>query len=519
MKTNFNFNRPTGFNRNEEKFLMPLILELEKLIKNTQTKYLYNTIKLPSNQRRTLAALIIELAEDLHNNIGLWDSVEYYNKQLFNTPLPLFVERENEITEMFDINRIKYFIYTIFFEFNEELIIAPSHNDLNFLAQKVSSFLTEKFKDIPRLSGVKEFLSLPNNFGWEVKQKLFWLGTSSYLFRTSFHRFIIETNKGKMEIPAIDDFLCQETTIWSGLGVIDILAKALDLPEKRANDLRNWYERYVSYYRVISTSEITITLENIINKIKYVVRSDREIIEAFKIGDIYLGGLVPYGDFWYWSGAQYCLADVKQEVLEKLKNEFIKISSLIVYRYDKKLLDKAIASLKLQHLEFLNYFGSDLITFKDALSMAAALQKKERERYEAMPSKELEAHMKKHGLENPFPRMDLSKELLESENGVAVHFNSDEGIEMMFHFSDLSSGLKKAGKSLTEDEHEAIRNFITSESISPNFVRKLVGQYGTKSINNSFLINPEMRILDYLLHRYKGKYFRNKYPNLSLVVD
>lgn len=519
MKTNFNLNRPIGFNRNEEKFLVPIILELEKLIKNTQTKYLYHTIKLPSNQRRSLAELIVELAEDLHNDIGLWNSVEYYNKQLFNTPLPLFVEKENEITGMFDINRIKYFIYTLFFEFNEDLIIAPTHKDLDLLAQKVSLFLTENFKNIPKLSGIKEFLSLPNDFGWDVKQKLFWLGTCSYLFRTSFHRYIIEMNKGKMEIPAIDNFLCQETTIWSGLGVIDILAKTLDLSERNTSDIRNWYERYISYYRVISKSEITVTLENLINKTKYLVHSIGIDNEIFKIGDIFLGGLVPYDEFWYWSGAQYSFGNVEHNALEELKNVFIKTSSLIVYRYDKKLLSKAKDGLKKLHEEFINYFGSDLITFKDGLSMVAALQKKERERYELLPPNELEAHKKKHGLVNPFPRMDIPKELLESENGVAVYFDFDEGIEMMFNFEALSSGLKKAGKDLTEDELEAIRNFITSDSISPNFVRSVVSQYGAKSINNSFLINQEMNILQYLLHRYKGKYFRNIYPNLSMVSD
>lgn len=519
MKTDFNINRPSGFDYKEEKFLVPLINEMEKLIKKTQVKYLNDSIKLQSKQRRDLASLVIELAEDLHNNLGLWDSVEYYNQQMFNTPLPLFVGSGKETTEVFDVNRIKYFIYNLFFEFNEDLIIAPTHKDLDYLAKNISAFLTAKFKSVPKVSSVKEFLLLPNDFGWEVKQKLFWLGTSSYLFRESFHRYITEMNKGKMDIPAIDDFLCQENTIWSGLGVIDILAKTLNLPEKMANDVRGWYERYFSFYRVISTTEITLTLENIVNDTIYRVHSIGEMNKTFKDGYVFWGALVKYGDFWYWSGVQHNYEVVEQNFLEKLKNEYIKNSPRIVYRYDKKLLEKAKENLHTQLQKFLNYFGSDLVTFKDGLSMAAALQKKERELYEALPKNELEAHMKKHGLKNPFPRIDLPKELLESENGVAVYFNSDEGIEMMFHFNDLSSGLQKAGKNLTEDEDEAVRNFITSDAISLNFVRRMVEQHGAKSINSSFLINPDTNILEYLLHRYKGEYFRNKYPNLTLIDD
>jgi len=517
MKTNFNINRPAGFNGKEKIFLQPLILELEKLIKNSQAKYLHSTIKLHSNQRRDLATLIIELAEDLHNNIGLWNSIEYYNKKMFTTPLPLFVESETEITELFDANRIKYFIYNLFFEFKEDLILAPTHRDLNLLTQNISTFLTAKFKSVPKVSSVKEFLLLPNDFGWEVKQKLFWLGTGSYLFRESFNRYIFEMNKGKVEIPAIDDFLCQENTIWSGLGVIDVLAKTLNLPEKKASDLRGWYERHFSFYRVISTTEITLTLENIINDTIYVVHSIGEMNKIFKDGYVFWGALVKYGDFWYWSGVQHNYEVVEQNLLEKLKSDYIKNSPHIVYRYDKKLLEKVKENLHMQLQKFLIYFGSDLVTFKDGLSMAAALQKKERELYEALPKNELEAHMKKHGLENPYPKMDLPKELLESENGVAVYFNDDEGIEMMFHYNDLLSGLKKAGIDLTEDEDEAVRNFITSDAISPNFVRRMVEQHGTKSINSSFLINPDKNILEYLLHRYKGEYFRNRYPAITLL--
>jgi hypothetical protein len=100
---------------------------------------------LGKKQREVLAALIIEFAEDLHNKIGLWDSIEYYNKQLFNTPLPLFVNSEDEINQLFDVNRIKCFIHTIFFEFKPELVLRPTHKDLDMLSKIISSFLTERF--------------------------------------------------------------------------------------------------------------------------------------------------------------------------------------------------------------------------------------------------------------------------------------------------------------------------------------------------------------------------------------
>jgi hypothetical protein len=519
MNIDFKYNRPKGFPNKEAKFLIPLINEIEKLIANTQNLYLYDSIKLNKKQRQVLSTLIIEFAEDLHNDIGLWNSVEYYNKQLFNTPLPLFVNSENEIHQVFDVNRIKYFIYTILYEFEQDLIISAKHKDLDLLTNTISTFLSDKFQNVPHISSIKDFLSQPNDLGWDVKQKLVWVGTNSYLFKLSFFRYVIENNKGIIDIPVVDDYICQENTIWSGLGVIDILAKTLDLSATNANDVKSWYERYVSYYRVLSSAENKLTLENVINKTQYAVRSTIDQNKAFNVNDIIIGGIVPYGDYWYWSGVQRNGGPLEKNVIDELKNDFIRKSSRIVYRYDKQLLAKAKESLEKHYKEFIAFFGSDLVIFKDGLSMAAALQKKDREKYESLPKNQLAAHLKKYDLKNPFPVMDLPDDVINSENGIGVFFNSAEGIEIMLGFDDLVSGFKKEGKDLTEEECDSIKRFITSDAISPNYVYKMIERYQAKSINVSFLLNTEMNTIDYLLHKYKGHYFRNRYPEITLLDE
>ena len=517
MKTNFKNNRPKGFNDKGDRYLIPLISEMEKRITEIQNLYLHDTIKLDKEQRQILSNLIIEFAEDLHCEIGLWCSLEYYNQQLFNTPLPLFVKSEKEIKELFDVNRIKCFIHTIFFEFNPELIIAPNHNDLDLLSKNVSAFLNEKIQKLPKISCIKEFLSQPNDFGWNIKSKLVWIGTNSYLFRLSLYRYIAETNNGKMEIASIDDFVCQENTIWSGLGITDILAKALNLPEKTANDVRSWYERHTSYYRVIALTDNILSLENLINETEYKIHLDVGQSQLFKVGNIVFGALVPYGDYWYWSGIQRNCGTFDKINISKIKKDFVRNASKIIYRYDKQLLSKARESIKQHYTDFVSFFETDLMVFKDGFSMAAALQKKDRQKYESLSKNELEIHMKRHGLENPFPQMHLSDELLNSENGVGVYHNPDEGIEIMFEFNDLISGFQKNGVGLSHNEGEAIRNFITSDAISQNFAKKMIEKYGMQSINYSFCINSELANVEYLLRKYKGQYFRNRYPQITLV--
>lgn len=90
---------------------------------------------------------------------------------------------------------------------------------------------------------------------------------------------------------------------------------------------------------------------------------------------------------------------------------------------------------------------------------------------------------------------------------------------MMTGFNNIVSGLKKRGGNLSKDEEDGIRSFICSDLVSPRFVRRLVKEYGSESIESAFLIrgSHEDYHLDYLLRRYKGAYYRKRYPRIALI--
>ena len=90
---------------------------------------------------------------------------------------------------------------------------------------------------------------------------------------------------------------------------------------------------------------------------------------------------------------------------------------------------------------------------------------------------------------------------------------------MMWRFNDVISGFQKQGRELSEEESERIRALISSDATSSQFVRKLVQDYGDASIASSFLIPRECEpyYLAYLFRRYKGHFYRNRYPALSIV--
>jgi hypothetical protein len=117
------------------------------------------------------------------------------------------------------------------------------------------------------------------------------------------------------------------------------------------------------------------------------------------------------------------------------------------------------------------------------------------------------------------PKVSIPEDLLASDNGIGVYFNPDEGAEIVQDFNDILSGLKKRGRDLTHAEEDAIRGWVWSGEVSPGFVRRLADEFGDESIKVAFLLDKrhEGYALEYLLRRYKGRFYRPRYPTLTIV--
>ena len=84
----FRTHRPQrGFGRSERS-LAKLTEDLTRFLTKTQRSLTYDTLHLSGRQRETLASLVVEFAEDVSHDIGIWRSLEAYNRDFFGTPLP-----------------------------------------------------------------------------------------------------------------------------------------------------------------------------------------------------------------------------------------------------------------------------------------------------------------------------------------------------------------------------------------------------------------------------------------------
>ena len=209
--------------------------------------------------------------------------------------------------------------------------------------------------------------------------------------------------------------------------------------------------------------------------------------------------------------------ELSEEKVQELKSEFLQQAPKMAYRYCDELAQKAIERNREQYKSFVDFHGDDLAIFPDGYSLSAAMQKHLRLQYESAPKDVVSEVMKKHNFKNSYPNLSLPQSFLECNNGIGLFFNPLEGQEMMQDFNDVINGFKKKGINLTEDEKDSIVDFIRSENISPNFVKKLAVLYGSRSMAASFLIKDitDNSYFMFLLRRYKGHFFRKRYPDLS----
>ncbi len=331
--------------------------------------------------------------------------------------------------------------------------------------------------------------------------------------------FIEKEGDGEGSVGHIDDFICQECTPWSGLGAIDVLAAVLDITEDDRQCLRGWYERHAAAYKVLTADADVMEAHNVYSEERYLIRMNTGK-PTFRAGQLVLGSLVSWRGEWHWSGEQKVINNPTLAMIEDLKATMKRRSPRILCRYwrdyEKKVRERAQAL----HARSLEYHGKDLLVYPDGLSMAVDWQKEFRHYLDSLPKENVAEAIEKHGLKkNGLPEMKIPDELLNEKDGVGVYLNPDEGKEIMQGFNPVLSGFRRGGEGLTEDEAEAARSFIISESISPRFVRLMVDEYGGESIRAAFLLKgcPEDYCLDYLLRRYKGRFYRKRYPHLSVI--
>ncbi len=81
LSVSFRLARPKAYPGKGDKYLPKIIQDLANLQRKTQKDFHYDTLRLSAHKIRDLSQTLVEFAEDVHNDIGIWDSLEQNNKE------------------------------------------------------------------------------------------------------------------------------------------------------------------------------------------------------------------------------------------------------------------------------------------------------------------------------------------------------------------------------------------------------------------------------------------------------
>jgi hypothetical protein len=518
--------RPEGRLTLIDKRLAHIALKVENFLKRDNS-FLIGSFN--GGQLSELAIMLTEFGEDTWCEVGMWKALEAHNLRHFGNPLPFSKPENVEHSDFpFDEYRLSHFLWNAIIILRGEEYFSPHHPGLLPLAKRLARFMEKQFTSFPMQSSVKKFLSTPNTSGSIVKQKLIWIGKASYLFR-SLCILHLDDNEAldlswNERIRYIDDFLCRQYTLWSGMGVLDVLAETLSLAESQKQEVLSWHDRHFSYFEIIQAKPGIVKAKNMFTGAIYEFPEEVPgIFSPFKKGILVFGAAVPFNGKWYWSGAQIFLGFPTASDIALLKAKYLEKNSQAVYTYDEERAARAIRDAKRNCEAFLEFFGTDLVEFKTGKELAEALKAKLEYQQEKVISemgrekigeKTIKAAKDFKATKTAFP------ELLNYENGVALFNNPDIGDQIILNFFEIKKILGKRGKDLTRDEMNTLFDFFTHDVISKEVIERLGGEYGKESFAVSFFLKEKPKYwFDYLLRKYKGKDYRTRYPNFTALTE
>ncbi len=510
------YNRPKQTPGRGDKWLADVAEELTRRIRKASRGFGADDCRLPDKVWSVLGTLVVEWAEDIHNDLGLWRAVEQHNRECLGTALPLVLAPGEAAPPLdgFDPRRLRFLVWNLWSFFKPDGVLSPTHPDLLRLTEICSGFLMERCPQLPKDSGIAKLLADPIEFGWDVKKKLAWLGCNSYLFRFDF----IEAMRGverEAEMLKVDDFLSTACSRWSGLGAADALASLIQLTPSERADLLKWHERHLSMYRIVDYDQSggyvrRVFARNLVSGESYTIRVEQDLAACpYLPGRVVFGWLVPWHGEWCWTGEQHIREELPETEDPKIREELIGTLGPNLFRYCPSELAKAREILRKMHEEFVAFYGSDLNVFPNGSALHAA----EKKRLEPWRNSHFEVFGLASASNEP---VKLPEAFASFSARVAAYSSPETATEYARDFELAHSALAKKGSDLSAEQAKTLRAYIMDPEISPGFIKRIAAETGPSSILAAFGIHdyPQEVALEFLLRRNKGRFYRPVLPLL-----
>jgi len=143
--------RPEGTKGRGDSHLQQILQNLRRMLVRVQRDYAHDSLRLDDDGLGELAGELVDFAEDLHDDTGIWAAYERYNLDFFGTALPLTSTTKGDaaVTGIHS-DRLRHLLWVLYPALIDGLALSPSHKDLQLVADASSAFLRKAFESAPR---------------------------------------------------------------------------------------------------------------------------------------------------------------------------------------------------------------------------------------------------------------------------------------------------------------------------------------------------------------------------------
>lgn len=481
---------------------------------------------------KELAIIITSYFEDFINEIGIWKAFIKHNKRELGYYLPFYAldEYDPEYLNPEDF----MFLLWHHMGMEREKLYGPDAPSIQEVGHELYDLLEPKIEEVPVTGFYQSYLNIPDDINFfALKNKLIWFAMNSYLLGPEFssqlarnieehleqHPEMAEGGRFKPIFYTFqDDFLYIRRSALSALTTLEWFREIAVCSPAMKQGIYELRKRILGTFLYESRTETHYLFEHIQSEIKIkVIRESVTIGSEAEKGHLCLFSIVPWQGEWWLTGSFMSYGEIPKNEIKDMKKD---VQNTPFYIYSKEQQDRLIQDTKNMETQFLEFFGQDIVFFKNQKEMTKALQANN-DAYNIKYATEMSEERKKEieerygSSENRWEPTDFE---IKDKEGLAVRFVSGQGVIIEPGVPIVINLLKKEELKEKQDERQLFD--IMLYELHPQTVKYLLDNYPTKNLKFPIWVSEidVLKNFGFLKRYYKPEDYAEPIPNTRLFL-
>lgn len=476
---------------------------------------------------KQLACILTSYFEDFINEIGIWRLFTENNEKLYGHALPFY-----ELTDEYDSDYLNpedcSYIIWHFLSCHEQYYVDPLHRKILKMGKEVYELIEAEIDDAPVTTFYEKYFDVGKDVHFfDLKDKLYWFGLSSYLlcmdkgreFEYKFIETLVELKKPSIDPNGVaymlqTGYVFSENSTFSGLAPKEWFSKINGIDDTVVEDIKNVKSGVSGKYifEGITPNGFYLLRYNMLDTVFEVIAESIDIPKDIKKGDVVMTNVTKWQNV-YWVSGFLAKIGTEEEMERDLARDKKDFSSIRFEAYADDVQEKLRESTNDMYNAFVNALGKEVVICENNAVLQEAIKKQRDyhvEHYTNLSKEEIEETKKNN--EKAFNDKKIAGDL-GVERPVALVFVKDIGMlfdESLVNYIELLESEDTLNDDTSVDLFEALVRHT-----EPSITRFLLANYPTKNIKYPVNNSPMdvIREMEFLMRFYNPSCFGKRVPN------